>query len=297
MSRRVKSMHEAAWFAWVACLLFFPGFAAKAGEVDLRTELREIVLAEDDPDMEKQLAAFAEQRRIPVERVVELLGQLVTEGLRTRDRMARYACNNSVSLLGHLGHSSAVPTLVQASRSRYDNIRRTAISSYVEVRGADSVEFAREVIDNRRRFKDHDRFILYEQLSRYAASEAGLDPDAFQGYIMFGWPKPGGAPKEEPLKKKDAAVTQLLAKAIRKERDPDGAKDLDKILSGVSRLYKTSIQRERVLRRFARSWSGRVRRYFSRELKKLLQVPKEKRTDLDRIRLQEEGAQTPKERP
>ena len=93
-----------------------------------------------------------------------------------------------------------------------------------------------------------------------------------------------GEPTRDPLEEKGAPVAELLAEAIQKERYLDCAKDLDRMLCAVSGLYKTSIQRERVLRRFARSWSRRVRRYFSRELKKLLQLPKEERTDLDKVR-------------
>ncbi len=253
------------------------------GETELKAKLRLFLSAEDDPGMRNNVVACAKRRGIPIERVVEVLAQLVSEGLQAsrNDGLALYLCDNSLSILGYLGHPSAVPALVEASGSRDDNIRRGAISAYVQVRGRESVEFAREVISGRR-FDDMDRFILYEQLSRYAAEEAGLDPDVFQGCIMRSRPPTTGTPKEDPLKEKEAAVTRLLAQAVQKERDVGNARKLDMILSGISVLYRNSIQRERILKRFRRSWGcGRkVQKYFPAELRKLLQLPKAKRTDL-----------------
>ncbi len=253
------------------------------GDFGLRYELRHGLLRRHGSVTVEEAVAIAERRGIPMQRIVETLAQLVSEGLQAprNGRLARILCKNSLSILGYLGRPSALPVIVQASQSKRENMRRCAISAYVRVRGKDSIEFAREVIGGRR-FDDMDRFILYEQLSRYAAEEAGLDPDVFQGCIMSSRPPSTGTPKKDPLKEKEAAVTRLLAQAVQKERDAANAKDLDMILSGVSVLYRNSIQRERVLRRFARSWLRRHHRYFSAELKKLLQLPEEERTDLER---------------
>ncbi len=252
------------------------------GETELKAKLRLFLSAVDNPFIVRDYIASAERRGIPRQQIVQALAQLVSEGLQAprNDRLALNLCQNSLSNLGYLGHPSAVPVLVQASRSRDDNIRSNAIMAYVQVRGADSVGFAREVIDNKRDFNDLDRLVLYEQLSRCTASEAGLDPDAFQLYIMVEKPVSFGEPTRDPLEEKGAPVAELLAEAIQKERYPDCAKDLDRMLCAVSGLYKTSIQRERVLRRFARSRAREARTYFSAELTKFLQIPKEKRTDL-----------------
>jgi hypothetical protein len=239
------------------------------GTVDAHTDdtsavrkdmIKLLLSATEELDPRTQLMEYSIRRNIPINDLVAtvegILGDILAKA--APDEYDRFAAGASVAMLGQMGYDSSLAVLGEGMTERHGYLHTKVVRAYVRIARADSLEFARNVVENRDKFHFMVRYILYESLAKFAVQD-----DA------------------STTQRLHTEVVEFLFTAIEAESRSDIAKQLDSILATLVPEYRTSIQRERVAEKFIHS-PGDVHKDYFRSIKAELQsLPSDQRKTLN----------------
>ena len=256
---------------------------ASAKESDLNLDVRNILLShhnKEDASKVDQLRSYSKNSNRSMQSIETVLISYLTPGINNvsmnKDRINYLLCDNSIYILGELRCQKALPSLKKLCKlSNDENMRHAALRAIIKTDREGLIQFAHEVFTNRKRYSSYGRFLLYEQLSPYvgvnAVKPVPLKKEEF----------PSGYDTLRPL------ILQFMINAIYEDISTGGGTSrLDKILCIAHDQYKTSYEREDVLKRLESAWSkikkgngsSSARAYPTEQLKILSALPKNKRT-------------------
>ncbi len=133
-----------------------------------------------------------------------------------------------------------------------------SVCAIVRIGDKGLIDFACEVVNNHKQFNFYDRFTLYEQLSFYYLRDTS-------------------SRKAENIRED---VRQFFLDAAGKEMGISCLTVIDRELSKADEQYKTSYEREEVLKKIGRSKAPDDRQYVSERLKMLKGLQEKKRTHI-----------------
>jgi len=281
-----KCAREAILIFLAVGLMNWHAHPAFAEQKSLTDDVRGILLQGahvGDPSKADQLRACAQNSEYSMQSIENVLVTFLSPELRDvsikEDRMSYLLRASAISVLGDLRCGNALPYLRKTCEATTDdNMRHQALIAVLRTDTKGFMPFAREIFCDRRRYCSHCRFLLYEQLSPYVGVDAvrpvPLGEDAL----------PAECHTLGPL------VLQFMRNAVYADITTAGnTKRLDKILCIADEHYKTSHERENVLKRLEDAWSriekGKgspsARAYPAEELRVLRAIPAGKRTHVE----------------
>lgn len=245
---------------------------------DLEKTIREIALHYlhvGDPSKAEQLRSYAMKNNVSIDEITNILMRYISDGLKvpldnwekaSQDMLEEiHLCGFAIGALGELRSNEALPLLIEIALTDKNNLdtdrainrRRSAVRSIVKIGGQGLIDFAQQVLEDSR-YVNLDRHALYEELSKYVKEDASLGNEELRN-----------------------SVKQFLLSAINQEPHAGNVMRLDKLLSNINSDYRTSYQRENILKKFKVSNVAKHRKYFSEKLKELQEIPATKRTNID----------------
>ncbi len=218
------------------------------------TDLREIVmegLLVNDAGKAERFRRYSEKSGVPISEIGKVLVTFAED-----ETLSKYLRDVAIDVIGDLGFEEALPVLKKISRSADNTMRGSAVHAVIKIGGDGLPDFAHQVFNDRQHYSRSNRFVLYRSLSRY--------------YMKSGSPR-----KDSDIRH---SLREFFSDAVGEEPDTSNLKLLDENLRDCDVRYKTSYEREEVLKKIERSVVDSDRAYASEELETLWKLPKEKRT-------------------
>ncbi len=226
-----------------------------AADTDLKEYVRGI-LSENvhpgEPGKAEWIRMYSKRTGVPVDEIGKILVQFIADKNLEPDLRT-----NAISITGKLRFKEALPVLKDIIRSENSNFRSSAVRAVVRIGGEGLIDFAREVVNNRQLYSGFDRFTLFDRLYYYLHDASSR--------------------KAEKVRED---VRQFFLDAAGKEMGISCLTVIDRELSKVDKQYKTSYEREEVLKKIGRSKAPEDRQYVSERLKMLKGLQEKKRTHI-----------------
>ncbi len=226
---------------------------------------------------DQMILEFAKTNNIPAELVTRMAMIIAEESFKlvtTQDVMSNtkaevLKCARMLGLLGRSGDLSVGPFLDKMSKSTNEYIRIDASLAYINLLGLEAAPFLfRVVLDTQ--FKEYDRYRMYKTFTNQIKRSENI-ASAF---------------------KVNESYMRLL-KIMEKENGPMAVTELDRILCDKLDGYATSIQRERVVKRFSQSETQAVRNHFGKIWEEIEKIPADKRANLQLKNVSADGDVNP----
>ena len=220
---------------------------------------------------------YARENGIPREAVIrtalsiaeEACAKFEAHGYKKEVVIEKLRCNSMLVFLGNSGDLSVLPFLEGKSKSTNDYIRIDASLAYIRLSGVNAAPF----------------------LLRAAAAKRHSEMDRYQMYRSFGDQISAAKGKDSKVKLDDAY--QCLVRLVETEEMGGPAELLDKVLCDVLEGYATSVQRDKVARRFSISINEYYKNHFNKVKEEIEKVPSVNRANLEFNKDSDESREKP----
>ncbi len=202
-----------------------------------------------EPGKSERILMYSERTGVPIDEIGKILVQFIAD-----KSLGSYIRVEAISNIGWLRFKEALPVLKDIIRSER-NFRSVSVRAIVQIGGEGLIDFAREVVNDHKQYNFFDRFTLYDQMSYYLSDASSR--------------------KAENVRE---SVRQFFLDAANKEMGISCLTVIDRELSKIDEQYKTSYEREEVLKKIGRSKAPDDKQYVSEKLKMLRELSKKKRT-------------------
>ncbi len=205
-----------------------------------------------EPGKDKWIRMYCKRTGVPVDEIGKILLQFIKD-----NSLGSFSRSEAIYITGGLRFKEALPVLKDIIRSENSNFRSSALTSVIRIGDEGLIDFAHEIVNNRQLYTGFDRFTLLDGLSYYLHDTSSR--------------------KAEKVRED---VRRFFLDSVVRESRISCLTVIDRELSKADEQYKTSYEREEVLKKIGRSKAPEDRQYVSERLKMLKGLQEKKRTHI-----------------